>query len=127
MILLDTSGVLAAIDASQRTHAAVARALVAAEPPLILSPFVLAELDCLLATRAGPAARSALLAEVAWNAYRLESFSAADVAEAGERLYELVQRAEGAGLTVRGVELSTPTSTPVSLPSLAPVRGGGGA
>lgn len=79
MILLDTSGLLAAIDASQRQHAACAAALKRAKPPLLLSPFVLAELDYLLARHAGAAAQNALLEEVARGAYQLEPFTAMDV------------------------------------------------
>ena len=80
MILLDTSGLLAAIDGGQRHHAAAARSLRAARPPLLLSPFVLAELDYLLATRTGLHAALALLDEVARGAYQLATFSADDVA-----------------------------------------------
>jgi uncharacterized protein len=50
--------------------------------PLILSPFVLAELDYLLATRVGREAELALLEEVARETYRLASFSIGDMAEA---------------------------------------------
>lgn len=85
MIVLDTSGLLAAIDASQRHHADAARALQAAPAPWLLSPFVLAELDYLLATRVGQAAERALLGEVARGVYRLEAFDAAEIA-AAERL-----------------------------------------
>ena len=84
MILLDTSGLLAAIDGKQRHHAAAARSLRAAQPPLLLSPFVLAELDYLLATRIGLHAELALLGEVARGAYQLATFSADDVAAASE-------------------------------------------
>ena len=82
MILLDTSGLLAALDASQRQHAAAVAALRAAEPPWALSPFVLAELDYLLAKRVGQTAERALLAEVGRGVYRLESFDAEEVAAA---------------------------------------------
>jgi predicted nucleic acid-binding protein len=82
VILLDTSGLLAAIDASQRSHEAARRALENAEGPLVLSPLVLAELDYLLATRIGVAAKLALLDEVAAGAYELAPFDARDVAEA---------------------------------------------
>lgn len=85
MILLDTSGLLSAIDRSQRHHEAARRALEAASPPWILSPFVLAELDYLLATRIGQAAERALLAEVGRGVYRLDSFEADDIT-AAERL-----------------------------------------
>jgi predicted nucleic acid-binding protein len=84
VILLDTSGLLAAIDGGQRHHAAAARSLKAARAPLLLSPFVLAELDYLLATRVGLNAELALLGEVARGAYQLATFSADDVAAASE-------------------------------------------
>jgi len=84
VILLDTSGLLAAIDSSQRFHARAAAALRDARGPRILSPFVLAELDYLVATRIGSHAALSLLAEVARGAYRLETFEAGDVATAHE-------------------------------------------
>jgi len=78
-MLLDTSGLLAALDASQARHADCA-AVIAGQPgPFLLSPFVLAELDYLLGSRVGVAAQQALLAEVVRGAYRLEPFDAADV------------------------------------------------
>jgi uncharacterized protein len=82
VIVLDTGGLLAAIDSSQRFHDAAREVLNEAVVPLILSPFVLAELDYLLATRVGDAAELALLEEVARNTYRLAQFSGRDVAEA---------------------------------------------
>lgn len=82
MIILDTSGLLSALDASQRQHAASIAALRAADPPWVLSPFVLAELDYLLAARVGIEAERALLAEVGRGVYRLEPFEADDVAAA---------------------------------------------
>lgn len=82
MIVLDTSGLLAAIDGSQRLHQRCAAALTAASGPLLLSPFVLAELDYLLGTRVNAHAQDALLSEVAHGVYRLEPFDAADVASA---------------------------------------------
>ena len=65
MILVDTSGLLAALDESQRHHHACASVLQEASPPLLLSPFVLAELDYLLMRHMGPRAQGALLEEVA--------------------------------------------------------------
>lgn len=81
-MLLDTSGLLAALDESQRFHASCAAAIRNTAGPLWLSPFVLAELDYLLATRVGMEAQLALLGEVARGAYRLEPFDATDVAAA---------------------------------------------
>jgi predicted nucleic acid-binding protein len=82
VILLDTSGLLAALDSAQRTHAEAAASLTAAAPPLLLSPFVLAELDYLLGERVGHAARMSLLGEVERGAYQLQAFSASDVRNA---------------------------------------------
>ena len=82
MILLDTSGLLAALDSSQRSHRDAAASLAAVTPPLLLSSFVLAELDYLLALRVGAAARMSLLKEVQRGAYLLETMTAADVTRA---------------------------------------------
>jgi hypothetical protein len=82
LILLDTSGLLAALDSAQRAHEQSAACLLAARPPRLLSPFVLAELDYLLASRVGERARTALLEEVARGAFRLEPISEADVQSA---------------------------------------------
>ena len=82
MILLDTSGLLSALDASQRQHRECASVLSQAEPPLLLSPFVLAELDYLLMRHIGRDAQAALLEEVAGGAYQLEPFGADDISRA---------------------------------------------
>ncbi|HZQ02945.1 MAG TPA: PIN domain-containing protein [Gaiellaceae bacterium] len=84
MILLDTSGLLAALDPDQDRHDAAAKALAAAPAPLLLSPIVLAELDFLVRREAGRAAQLDLLDEVGRGVYQLERFTAADVREAGE-------------------------------------------
>lgn len=79
MLLLDTSGLLAALDGAQARHADCAAVIAGRPGPFLLSPFVLAELDYLLGSRVGQAAQQALLGEVSRGAYRLEPFSAADV------------------------------------------------
>ena len=81
MILLDTSGLLAALDPRQVDHAAAARVLLQPQHR-ILSPFVLAELDYLIVRNAGQTEELKLLRDVASGAYELESFGAADVAAA---------------------------------------------
>lgn len=91
MTILDTSGLLAAIDSGQRLHAASREALESADRPLILSPYVLAELDYLLLKRVGREAEVTLLGEVASGVYRLEPFSADDVA----RAVEVIERYSG--------------------------------
>ena len=82
MILLDTSGLLAAIDTDEPKHEAAATALRTALPPFLLSPFILAELDYLIGERLGETVQLDLLAEVSREAYRLATFDAADIAAA---------------------------------------------
>ena len=94
MILLDTSGLLAALFVDQRRHAECASVLTEAEGPLVLSPFVLAELDYLVAKLAGEAVERELLAEVARGAYRLAEVEANDVEEARV----VIERYQGLGI-----------------------------
>ena len=82
MIVLDTSGRLARIDATQRLQTAVMATMKQFTAPYLLSPFVLAELDYLVATRVGSTAEHALLKEVEHGACNLVTFTAEDVARA---------------------------------------------
>jgi uncharacterized protein len=82
MIVLDTSGLLAIVDADQRDHAAVHRAIATEPGPFLVSPFVLAELDYLLMTRLGVTAETDMLREVAAGVYDLVTFSIEDLVEA---------------------------------------------
>ena len=82
MILLDTSGLLAALFSDQNRHEECARALLDAEPPRILSPFVLAELDYLIVKYAGVDAELRLLEEIESGVYKIASFDAQDIADA---------------------------------------------
>ena len=82
MIVLDTGGLYAALDANEALHGRAVAALVAATPPRLVSPFVLAELDYLIAGRVGHRAQMALIDEVARGAYQLELFSSEDVGHA---------------------------------------------
>ncbi len=84
MILLDTSGLLSALDESQRHHRECAALLNDSPPPFLLSPFVLAELDYLLMRHVGRSAQAALLDEVARGVYQIEPFGPEDVARASE-------------------------------------------
>jgi predicted nucleic acid-binding protein len=82
VIVLDTSGLLAALDPDQRHHERASHVLQADPGPFLLSPFILAELDDLLLTRVGAPAERALLDEVAAGAYDLVPFDAGQVAQA---------------------------------------------
>ena len=85
-MLLDTSGLLAAYDRSSRSHRSAREVLGGDDGALVLSPFVLAELDYLVRRRIGTGAELALLREVARGAYVLAVFGAEDVADAVEVL-----------------------------------------
>ena len=84
MILLDTSGLLAALFSDQNRHEECARALRESSAPRIVSPFVLAELDYLIAKYAGVPAEVALLEEIERGAYELAVFDEFNVAKARE-------------------------------------------
>ena len=79
-MILDTSGLLAALDARSARHTDAQAALVRADPPLVLSPFVLAELDYLVTARVGSHATRDLLEDVGRAAYELAPIEPADVA-----------------------------------------------
>ena len=87
MILLDTSGLLAALFPDQPRHQEAAEALRQAGGPLLLSPFILAELDYLIARVGGVEKELLFLQEVAREAYRLVDFSPGDV-ELARRVIE---------------------------------------
>lgn len=81
-LVLDSSGLLAAIDSTQEDHTAAREALESAQGPLLISPFVLAELDYMISTRMGQEQELALLGEVGRGTYTLEPFLQNDLAEA---------------------------------------------
>ena len=82
MIVLDTGGLYAALDASEALHGRAVAALVASTPPRLISPFVLAELDYLIGSRVGHEAQMAFIEEVTRGAYQFELFSPEDVGHA---------------------------------------------
>jgi uncharacterized protein len=82
VIVLDTGGLYAALDANEALHGRAVAALAGSAPPRLVSPFVLAELDYLIATRVGHHAQLALVDEVGRGAYQLDPFSAEDIGHA---------------------------------------------
>lgn len=82
MIVCDTSGLYAYFEANDPHHAAVAAVIEQDDGPFIVSPFVLAELDYLLAERRGVAAELAALEELSSGAWELPSLDAADLRKA---------------------------------------------
>lgn len=80
MLLCDTSGLFAYFDADAQDHEAVNAAVAAEQGALIVSPYVVAELDYLLASRGGLPTELAAFAELAGGAWELASLDAADLA-----------------------------------------------
>jgi len=82
LIIADTSGVVAALGRDQRDHARALAAIQSDPGPVVLSPYVLAEIDYLLLQRFGPKTELQFLAEVAVGAFELASLGRADLARA---------------------------------------------
>lgn len=81
-MIVDTSGLLALFDRDEPDHRAVAAIIETESPPLVVSPFVAAELDYLVATRLGTPAELAVLKELAGGAWDLPAFTSDDLAVA---------------------------------------------
>ena len=94
MILADTSGLLSLYNSREPTHAAVAEAVVQEQGPFVVSPYVVAELDYLVATRLGTDAEQRVLAELASPAYVLASVDRDDL----RACTELISRYAGIGV-----------------------------
>jgi predicted nucleic acid-binding protein len=80
VIICDTSGLLAAYDMDEPAGPAVRAVLEHEAGALVVSPFVLAELDYLLLTRAGPQAELILLDDLATDVYQVADFTPQDAA-----------------------------------------------
>ena len=84
MIVADTSGLLAAFGYDARQHDQARAAYENDRGPVIMSPYVLAELDYMILQRAGVKAETVLLREVAAGIFRLAEFDSHDVAAAAD-------------------------------------------
>ncbi|HVF18797.1 MAG TPA: PIN domain-containing protein [Mycobacteriales bacterium] len=78
-MIADTSGLLAYYNAAEPAHQRVKAAVESAVEPLVVSPFVVAELDYLLAARVGVDAELAVLRELGSGAYELPALTPADL------------------------------------------------
>jgi uncharacterized protein len=81
-VIVDTSALLAFFDIDEPDHAAVTKVVETATEPLVVSPYVLAELDYLVASRLGVSAELAVLRELAGGAWDLAAFGTEDLAQA---------------------------------------------
>jgi uncharacterized protein len=82
VIICDTSGLVAAYSANDPRRSQVTDLLGHDPGPLIMSPFVLAELDYLTTTRSGVRAELKVLSDVAAGIYTLAEFDRFDVDQA---------------------------------------------
>jgi uncharacterized protein len=92
VILCDTSGLLAAYDEEEPQGDTVRELLDGEAGTLVVSPFVLAELDYMLMTRAGVEAELTLLADLANDVYQVATFTRQDaqrVAQLGKQYTDL--------------------------------------
>lgn len=82
MLICDTSGLLAYFDASDAHYAEVSATVEADPGPFVVSPYVVAELDYLLATRRGVHSELAALTELAGGAWELADIKTPDLRDA---------------------------------------------
>ena len=81
-MIVDTSALLAFFDESEKAHDKVARLFAVAERPLVVSAFVVAELDYLVLTRYGVDAEAKVLGELRSRAWKVELITAEELASA---------------------------------------------
>lgn len=81
-MIVDTSALLAYLDGNEPQHDAVVAVIESSHETLVVSPYVLAELDYLVLTRHGTAAEAAVLRELSGGAWELAQVSAALLREA---------------------------------------------
>jgi uncharacterized protein len=96
VIPIDTSVIYALLDQGDQRHAAAVAWYRREQPEVVTTPLVLAEVDHLATTRAGPAAAAAWRADLEAGAYTIEWWDAAlaETVSIAQRYHEL-----GLGLT----------------------------
>lgn len=80
MIIADTSGLVAFYNAREPSHEQVRTIVEDSNEPLVVSPYVVAELDYLVTTRIGTDAALAVLAELSGGAYELTNITPSELA-----------------------------------------------
>lgn len=84
MIITDTSGLLALFNRREPEHAEVRDLVAGLDAPMVVSPYVVAEIDYLVATRVGVAAEVEILRELGGGAYVLPEMAQKDLARAAD-------------------------------------------
>jgi predicted nucleic acid-binding protein len=82
VLICDTSCLLAYFDESDAFSARVSAVIEADSGPFVISPYIVAELNHLLATRRGTPAEIAVLEELSSGAWDLAEFGRAEVRQA---------------------------------------------
>jgi uncharacterized protein len=80
VIVADTSGLLALFNRAEPEHAEVRDLVSRLDEPMVVSPYVVAEIDYLVTTRVGVQAELEILAELSSGAYVLPAIGPEDVA-----------------------------------------------
>jgi predicted nucleic acid-binding protein len=78
-MIVDTSAILAFFDRDEPDHDAVTGVISQSSEPLVVSPYVVAEVDYLIGTRLGVAAEIAALRELAGGAWDLATIDSTDL------------------------------------------------
>jgi uncharacterized protein len=81
-VIIDTSALLAYFDTDEPDHKVVSDVLNDTVEPLVVSPYVVTELDYLVASRLGVSAELAVLAELAGGAWDLPAIDADGLGQA---------------------------------------------
>ena len=102
MIIADTSGLIAFFSEFGPQHDAVAGWVQSNDSVMVVSPYVVAEVDYLVATRKGMDAELAVLAELSGGAYELATMDADDVAAATR----VVERYRDLGIGIADASLA---------------------
>ena len=102
MIIVDTSGLIAFFSESGSQHEAVAAWVDQNDQVMVVSPYVLAEVDYLVATRRGVDAELAVLGELSGGAYDLAAMGVEDVAAARQ----VVERYRDLGIGLADASLA---------------------
>jgi uncharacterized protein len=86
VLICDTSGLIAYFDEDEESHRRVVATVEEDPGPFVVSPYVLAEIDYLLASRRGVQAQLAALSELAGGAWDLPCLDAGDLRRASDLL-----------------------------------------
>lgn len=101
MIIADTSGLIPLFNKSDPDHEAVATWIEAKNRVMVVSPYVVAEIDYLVATRSGVDSELAVLRELAGGAYELPTIDAKGLATAAR----VVERYRDLGIGITDASL----------------------